>query len=174
MIISFFKLKLSDSAERIVAEIIMFLSVVFAIGVGFDKRLPDRIKEKHCMKKVINGLKKIKDVLKKIFSGFLQKISNILQKAKKVIWIVSVAVYIVLYLPFICRAAYVVTFGPEKISTYEFMDDNVVVSKYGGSLVLMDCEVTNETLVIRKGKCHFRRISGSNLNQRTFKTVICR
>lgn len=52
-------------------------------------------------------------------------------------------------------------------------NDEMTVSEYDGKLVVMNCKIENEQLIIQKGDYSFIELTGVNISYRSYKRVIC-
>lgn len=63
----------------------------------------------------------------------------------------------------------------EDKTSYETIDDNkVIVSIYEGNFLVMDCEVKDNILYIKRGKYHFMDMTMSEIAYNEYEKVVCK
>lgn len=96
---------------------------------------------------------------------------TILKKWERRILGVSVAVFLLLIC---CGFAVTANYGIEDVRQYEVIDGTqAIVSVYEGNLVVMDCEIREETLYLKKGVYRIETMANHTITYREFAKVVC-
>lgn len=62
----------------------------------------------------------------------------------------------------------------EDKKIYEIIEeDQVIVANYDGKFVIMECEIQEDVLIIKKGSYHLGEIVGVKVTQQQFEEVLC-
>ncbi len=90
---------------------------------------------------------------------------------EKVIFVIALLVYVLnVLIGFTIKISYDISDKKE----YEIIENNrAIISSYDGKFVVMDCEIQDETIILKKGVYSLEEMTGISITYHKYEEVIC-